>query len=66
LKWLSVCTDCRLHRRTCGFNLYEITTDAIATDATALATAQTSALSSNTSAQTLLDKKFNLFFLVGG
>jgi len=44
----------------------EITTDAIATDATALATAQTSALSSNTSAQNLLDSKFNLFFLVGG
>ena len=44
----------------------EITTDAIATNATALATAQTSALSSNTSAQNLLDRKFNYFFLVGG
>ena len=44
----------------------EITTDAATANATALAAAETSALASKNSAQTLLDKKFNLLFLVGG
>ena len=44
----------------------EITTDAADANATALAAAETSALASKNSAQTLLDNKFNLLFLVGG
>lgn len=43
----------------------EITTDAATANATALAAAETSALASKNSAQTLLDNKFNLLFLVG-
>ena len=43
----------------------EITTNAATANATALAAAETSALASKNSAQTLLDKKFNLLFLVG-
>jgi len=43
----------------------EITTNAATANATALAAAETSALASKNSAQTLLDNKFNLLFLVG-
>ena len=43
----------------------EITTDAATANATALAAAETSALASKNSAQTLLENKFNLLFLVG-
>ncbi len=43
----------------------EITTNAASSNATALAAAETSALASKNSAQTLLDRKFNLLFLVG-
>ncbi len=43
----------------------EITTNAATSNATALAAAETSALASKNSAQTLLDNKFNLLFLVG-
>ena len=44
----------------------EVTTNAASSNATALAAAETSALASKNSAQTLLDNKFNLLFLVGG
>ena len=43
----------------------EITTAAASSNATALAAAETSALASKNSAQTLLNNKFNLLFLVG-
>ena len=43
----------------------EVTTNAATANATALAAAEASALASKNSAQTLLDNKFNLFFLVG-
>ena len=43
----------------------EITTNAASSNATALAAAETSALASKTTAQTLLAQKFNLLFLVG-
>ncbi len=43
----------------------EVTTNAASSNATALAAAETSALASKNSAQTLLDRKFNLLFLVG-
>ena len=43
----------------------EITTNAATSNATALAAAETSALASKNSAQTLLNNKFNLLFLVG-
>ena len=43
----------------------EITTTAATANATALAAAETSALASKNSAQTLLNNKFNLLFLVG-
>ena len=44
----------------------EVTTNAASSNATALAAAETSALASKNSAQTLLNNKFNLLFLVGG
>ena len=44
----------------------EITTDAADANATDLAAAEASALASKNSAQTLLNNKFNLLFLVGG
>ncbi len=43
----------------------EVTTNAATANATALAAAEASALASKNSAQTLLDNKFNLMFLVG-
>ena len=44
----------------------EVTTNAASSNATALAAAEASALASKNSAQTLLNNKFNLLFLVGG
>ena len=43
----------------------EITTDAADANATDLAAAEASALASKNSAETLLNNKFNLLFLVG-
>lgn len=43
----------------------EITTNAASANTTALVAAETSALASKNSAQTLLDNKLNLLFLVG-